>query len=177
MDLTFKQAMYLIATPKVILESDGKLCAQKMLDLCAGFSDNITLRSKDDEFLFKWTIRQSPKELCKLSLNIIDKDTSTGIFRVDYVAATARHPNPVTVTEDVPEELKSYAGQEIYGSHAHFNVLGYQPLVWARPLADMGYETVSVVNKNGMIDILPAIISFARFINVKTPIVAQMCIT
>lgn len=71
---------------KVIrLESDGKLCAQKELDIQAGFSDNITLRSEDEEFLFKWTIRQSSRELCKLSLNIIDKDTSAGLFRIDYV--------------------------------------------------------------------------------------------
>lgn len=86
MDLTFKQAMDLIVTPKLILESDGKLCAQKELDIQAGFSDNITLRSEDEEFLFKWTICQSSRELCKLSLNIIDKDTSAGLFRIDYVA-------------------------------------------------------------------------------------------
>ncbi|MDD5912209.1 MAG: hypothetical protein PUC61_08840 [Bacteroidales bacterium] len=176
MDLTFKQAMDLIVTPKLILESDGKLCAQKELDIQAGFSDNITLRSEDEEFLFKWTIRQSSRELCKLSLNIIDKDTSAGLFRIDYVAETARHPNPCIVSDDVPEELKGYAGKEIYGPHAHFNVLGYQPLVWARPLADMGYETVSIVNENGMVDIVPAIYSFARFINVKTPLEVQMCI-
>ena len=55
-------------------------------------------------------------------------------------------------------------------------MLGYQPLVWARPLADRGYETVSIVNENGMVDIVPAIYSFARFINVKTPLEVQMCI-
>lgn len=176
MDLTFNQAMDLILTPKVILESDNKLCARKLLDLHAGFSDNITLRSEDEEFLFKWTIRQSSKELCKLSLNIIDKDTSVGLFRIDYVAETVRHPNPAIVSDDVPEELKKYANQDILGSHAHFNVFGYRPLVWARPLTDMGYEITSVYNENGMIDILPAILKFAKFINVKTPIVAQTCI-
>lgn len=176
MDLTFNQAMDLIGTPKVILESDNKLCAQKLLDLHVGFSNNITLRSEDEEFLFKWTIRQSPKELCKLSLNIIDKDASVGLFRIDYVAETARHPNPTIVTEDVPGELKKFANQEIFGSHAHFNVFGYRPLVWACPLTDMGYETTSVYSENGVVDIRPAILSFAKFINVKTPIVVQTCI-
>lgn len=176
MDLTFEQAMDLITTPKVILESDGTLCVQKMLDIKPGFTDNITLRSVDEEFLFKWTIRQSSKELCKLSLNIIDKDTSAGVFRVDYVAETVRHPNPVVISDDVPTELQKYAGKEIFGPHAHFNVLGYGTLVWARPLADMGYETVSIVNEDGIVNILPAILSFAKFINVKTPFVAQTCL-
>lgn len=176
MDLTFEQTMDLIATPKVILESDGQLCAQKMLDIKPGFTDNITLRSEDEEFLFKWTIKQSSKELCKLSLNVIDKDTSAGVFRIDYVAETVRHPNPIVVSEDVPEQLRKYAGQEIYGPHAHFNVLGYGSLVWAQPLDDMGYETLSVLNKDGIVDILPAILSFAKFINVKTPFVAQACL-
>lgn len=107
MDLTFKQTMALIDTPKVILESNGQLCAQKMLDIKPGFTDNITLRSEDEEFLFKWTIKQSSKELCKLSLNVIDKDTSAGVFRIDYVAETVRHPNPIVVSEDVPEQLRN----------------------------------------------------------------------
>lgn len=160
----------------MILETNGQVCTQKSMVLCAGFSDNITLRSVDEEFLFKWTIRQSAKELCKLSLNVIDKESSAGLLRVDYVAAEVRHPNPQLVTDDVPDELKPYAGLEIHGPHAHFNVLGYRPLVWARPLQDMGYETVSVVDENGFVNILPAILSFAKFINVNTPIVAQTCI-
>lgn len=55
-------------------------------------------------------------------------------------------------------------------------MLGYGSLVWAQPLDDMGYETLSVLNKDGIVDILPAILSFAKFINVKTPFVAQACL-
>lgn len=176
MDLTYEQARELIHTPKIILESEGKACAQKTMDLCMGFVDNVLLKSEDEEFLFKWTIRQSTKELCKLSLNVIEKESLVGLFRVDYVPHDVRHQNPVNVNERVPEELVPYAGAEIYGAHAHFHVPGYRSLIWACPLVNMEYGTKGVELEHGRVDIFPAILSFANYIAVKTPIVAQTCV-
>ena len=74
-EFTFKQAMDLISTPKVILEGDGKtVCASKQIDCIPGLHENITLRSHDEEFLFSWTINRSSKELIKLSLHVLEKD-------------------------------------------------------------------------------------------------------
>lgn len=64
----------LIDTPKVILESDGRTeCKQKQIDCSAGLHANLMLQSKDEEFLFVWTINRSAKELIKLSLHVLEK--------------------------------------------------------------------------------------------------------
>ena len=83
-EFTYKDAKDLIATPKIILESDGKtICTSKQIDCSPGLHENITLRSKDEEFLFLWTINRSSKDLIKLSLHVLEKDSHVGIFRVD----------------------------------------------------------------------------------------------
>ena len=61
-EFTYEQAKKLIDTPKVILESDGKtVCKQKQIDCSAGLHTNFMLQSKDEEFLFVWTINRSAK--------------------------------------------------------------------------------------------------------------------
>lgn len=174
-EFTFKQAKELINTPKVILESDGKtVCASKQIDCSPGLHENITLRSHDEEFLFSWTINRSSKELIKLSLHVLEKDSHVGIFRVDYVSNDSAHPNPAIATVDVPDELKPFVGKEISGLHAHFNVPGYRNLQWAIPLNDIDFSVKSIVDEqNNHIDVGSAIKCFAKYINVTTPIMAQ----
>lgn len=112
-DFTYEEAIQLLRTPKVIIEGDGSACEKKVLDIVDGFAETLTLMSENGKVFFKWTIRQSPKELIKLSLNVIDKDSNIGVFRVDYVAPNVRHQNPMEMTDDVPECLKPYCGIEI----------------------------------------------------------------
>ena len=65
-EFTYEQAKKLIDTPKVRLESDGKIvCKQKQIDCSAGLHANLMLQSKDEEFLFVWTINRSAKELAR----------------------------------------------------------------------------------------------------------------
>ena len=173
-EFTFQQAENLIATPKVILESDGKsICNFKQIDCAPGLRENITLQSTDEEFLFLWTIHRSAKESFKLSLNVLEKDSHIGIFRVDYVSESSIHPNPIIATEDVPDKLKAFAGKEIFGPHAHFNVSGYKTLQWAIPLKDTDFGVKSIVDEQNHIDIASAINCFAKYINITTPILAQ----
>lgn len=173
-EFTFKQAKDLITTPKVILESDGKtVCASKQIDCTPGLRENITLRSLDEEFLFLWTIYRSSKELFKLSLHVLEKDSHVGIFRVDYVSNDSSHPNPAIATADVPNELKPFAGKEISGPHAHFNVAGYRTLQWAIPLKDIDFNVKTIVDAQNHIDVASAIQCFAKYINITTPIMAQ----
>lgn len=173
-EFTFKQAEELIATPKFILESDGKtICTSKQIDCTIGLRENLILRSNDDEFLFAWIINRSSKEAIKLSLHVLEKDSHVGIFRVDYVSNESVHPNPAIATNDVPEKLKPYTGKDIVGSHAHFNVLGYKPLQWAIPLKDVDFGVKSIIDEQRRVDIASAISCFAKYIHVTTPIVAQ----
>ncbi len=176
-DFTYEQAKNLIATPKVILESDGKtVCKLKCVECGSGMRENIILQSEDEEFMFVWTINRSSKELIKLSLHVLEKDTHIGIFRVDYVSNESIHHNPEVATVDLPDELKPFIGLDIVGSHAHFNVAGYKTLQWAVPLNNMDFEIKSIVNKDNVIDAASAILCFARYINIKTPITAQQSI-
>lgn len=176
-EFTFKQAKDLIATPKVVLESDGKTaCSFKQIDYIPGLRENIILRSIDAEFFFVWTINRSAKELIKLSLHVLEKDSHIGIFRVDYVSDESIHHNPTISTENVPDELKPFTGKDIIGPHAHFNVLGYKTLQWAVPLEDIDFKVKSIVDSLSNIDIASAIKCFAKYINVTTPIVAQQYI-
>ena len=173
-EFTYEQAKKLIDTPKVILESDGKTeCKQKQIDCSAGLHTNLMLQSKDEEFLFVWTINRSAKELIKLSLHVLEKDSHVGIFRVDYVSNDSIHHNPAVATEDVPDYLKSFAGKDIVGPHAHFNVAGYKTLQWAVPLINTDFEIKSIVDDNKSINVASAILAFAKYINVQTPITAQ----
>lgn len=176
-EFTYKDAKDLIATPKIILESDGKtICTSKQIDCSPGLRENITLRSKDEEFLFLWTINRSSKDLIKLSLHILEKDSHVGIFRVDYVSDDSVHPNPAIATEDVPDELKPYTAKDIPGPHAHFNVFGYKTLQWAIPLKDIDFSVKSIVDEQNHINIASAIQCFAKYINITTPIMAQQSI-
>lgn len=173
-EFTYEQARKLIETPKVILESDGEtVCKQKQIDCIAGLHDNIVLQSVDEEFLFVWTINRSAKELIKLSLHVLEKDSHVGIFRVDYVSDDSIHHNPAVATEDVPDYLKSFVGKDIVGPHAHFNVAGYKTLQWAVPLKNTNFEIKSIVDAKNIINVASAILAFAKYINVKTPIMAQ----
>ena len=174
-EFTFKQAQDLIKTPKVILESDSKtVCTFKHIDCTPGLHENITLRSQDEEFLFLWTINRSSKELIKLSLHVLEKDSHVGIFRVDYVSNDSVHPNPKIVTVDVPDKLKPFAGKDIFGPHAHFNIAGYKNLQWAIPLNDLDFSVKSIVNEQNHIDAGAAIKCFAKYTNITTPIMAQL---
>ena len=176
-EFTFKQAKDLIATPKNILESDGKtICGIKQIDCVPGLHETIQLRSHDEEFLFLWTIFRSSKEHFKLSLHILEKDSHVGIFRVDYVSSDSSHTNPAVITNDVPDEIKPFAGKEISGPHAHFNVLGHKTLQWAVPLSDLDFSIKSIVNEQKQIDIASAINCFAEYVNITTPIMAQQSI-
>lgn len=173
-EFTFQQAKDLIATPKIILESDGKtVCTSKQIDCAAVLRENITLRSLDDEFLFLWTINRSTKDSFKLSLHVLERDSHVGIFRVDYVSEDSIHPNPSIATKDVPQELKPFAGKIISGPHAHFNVAGYKILQWAVPLTYTDFSVKSIVNAQNPMGIASAIQCFAKYINVTTPIVAH----
>lgn len=131
------------------------------------------MQSVDEEFLFAWTINRSAKELIKLSLHVLEKESHVGIFRVDYVSSDSIHHNPAIATEDVPDYLKPFVGKDIVGPHAHFNVAGYRTLQWAVPLINTDFEIKSIVDAKNMINVASAILAFAKYINVKTPITAQ----
>ena len=108
-----------------------------------------------------------------MSLHVLEKDSHVGIFRVDYVSNDSIHPNPAIATVDVPDELKRFAGKEISGPHAHFNIAGYKNLQWAVPLNEINYSVKSIVDEQNHIDAGSAIQCFAKYINITTPIMAQ----
>lgn len=104
---------------------------------------------------------------------MLEKESHVGIFRVDYVSSDSIHHNPAIATEDVPDYLKPFVGKDIVGPHAHFNVAGYRTLQWAVPLINTDFEIKSIVDAKNMINVASAILAFAKYINVKTPITAQ----
>lgn len=173
---TFQETQDLIKMPKIILDVDGNDCPEKEMTLKIGFREDINLRSVDNEFFFKWSIHNRTKDVYRLTLHVCEKDTSTGIIRVDFVPDTECHPNPRGLTDEVPNELKAYLGMDIYGPHAHFNVKGYKELTWAIPLKDVDYKIKSVIQNDGVVDLASPILEFADYIAIQTPITIQTSI-
>ena len=82
---------------------------------------------------------------------------------------------PITPSSVMAEATDEWAtqGRDIVGPHAHFNVAGYKTLQWAVPLINTDFEIKSIVDDNKSINVVSAILAFAKYINVQTPITAQ----
>lgn len=172
-EFTYQFAQALIETPKVIIDPDESECLQKVISLSVGYRDSFILKAEDDDIFFKWDIKQSGKDYCRLSLHLLEKDSCIGIFRVDYVSYTEFHPNPCGLNPDVPEELKPYLAKDIYGPHAHFNVKGYKEMSWAIPLNDIQFATKQLAEEDGRVDLGLPIKSFADYINIQTQLIIE----
>lgn len=172
-EFSYQFAQELIKTPKVIIDPDESECLQKVISLSVGYRDSLILKAEDDDIFFKWDIKQSGKDYCRLSLHLLEKDSCIGIFRVDYVSETEFHPNPCGLNPDVPEELKPYLAKDIYGPHAHFNVKGYKEMSWAIPLTDIQFSAKQLAEEDGRVDLGLPIKSFADYINIQTQLIIE----
>lgn len=158
------QAEHLISLPKQIVEDKEML---EKMDYIPRFplKERFHLVSSEDEINFFWEIYQSAKNQLKLSLHAQDKDSETGLLRVDF---GGKHMNPTGITDNLPDIFRQFAGREINESHVHYFIEGYKPLTWAIPLTNDNRFPVTVFeNSTNIIDIL---LSFKDAINIVTPI-------
>ena len=93
------------------------------------------------------------------------------LIRIDY---NGGHKNPETITDFVPERLRSYAGKEFANNehHIHYHVQGYQNLHWAIPLSADSFP-IKELNADPSFNTTFAevIQSFASLVNIETEII------
>lgn len=169
MTITNEQADYLIHLKKKIIQDDKILDAIN-LNQEYPIAWSFDLVSADDEdFSFRWIIKQSGKNALKISLHYQEADSNIGLLRVDYYGA---HQNPQVAKDDLPEKFRQYVGKFFTHdeSHVHYHVEGYKPLAWAIPIADTDIKTMGISNENKNSDLIASILDFAQIINIETQI-------
>lgn len=166
--IDFETAQDMIADEKfVVINGEPKMTIS--LDQTYPMNCRLELVTGDEDISFIWDIKQSPKNTIRLSLHCMDEDSKLGLIRVDY---NAGHINPDTPTETLPECFKPYIGKKFTDieHHVHYHVEGYKTLAWALPIEDTPVSTKTVSEGKIEEDIIDAIYSFAKAINLKTTI-------
>lgn len=163
--LTNDEAMNLIHLPKKVAEVE-KTVDRVLLPLGLGNGNTrYQLHTEEEpDYLFLLEISRSAKNNLKITLHFQEDNSKIGLLRVDY---SGKHKNPHEIKRSLPDRFKPYV-DKWFGSHEHhihYYVEGYNQLVWAIPLADDDFPVKSVADVN---DIFPAIMAFARKINLKT---------
>ena len=169
MIITNDQADYLIHLKKKIFQDD-KLLDSIILNQEYPIVWSFDLVSAEDEdFSFKWVIKQSGKNALKISLHYQESDSNIGLLRVDYCGT---HQNPQTIIDQLPEKFHKYVGKYFSHeeSHVHYHVDGYKPLAWAIPITDSEMKTIKITEENKNNDLISSILDFARLINIETQI-------
>ena len=169
MIITNEQADYLIHLKKKIIQDD------KILDVINLNQEHPIVWSfdlvsaEDDDFSFRWVIKQSGKNALKISLHYQEAGSNMGLLRVDYCGT---HQNPQVAKDNLPEKFRQYAGKFFTHdeSHVHYHVDGYKPLAWAIPIADTEMKTMEISKENKNNDLIASILDFAHLINVETQI-------
>jgi hypothetical protein len=160
-----EQAQYLLQLTKKVIQNDI-LQENLYFDQDFPFQHKFTLLSpEDNEFTFIYDVTQSAKNRLKLTLYLLDSDTRIGLLRVDF---NGQHTNPETITDNVPEFLRPYAGMffDYHNHHIHYYVEGYKTtLDWAVPLTDDHFSVKKIDSQN---DILQAFYEFNQIINLIT---------
>lgn len=162
---SYEEVQTLIKLPKKV-EVNGELKDSLTFDQPIPFIKKFVLFSEDNEnVIFLYDIKQSPKYLLKLNLYLIDDETKIGLIRVDY---NGQHKNPEIIKDNVPIEFHPYVGKyfDYNEHHIHYYVEGYKTtLDWALPLTVDSFPVKTIHNNN---DILDAFYNFNKLINLKT---------
>jgi hypothetical protein len=169
MNITNEQADYLLKLPKKIV-IEGKLLPEITINQCFPFRERYELVSEtDDECSFLWEVKQSAKNMLRISLHFQENDSKIGLLRIDF---NGGHKNPETINEYVPEQFRKYAGKEFsHGEHhIHYHIQGYKSLAWAIPLNDTDFEIKTISDDNCNIALANIVKSFAKTVNIQTVI-------
>jgi hypothetical protein len=164
---TIEEAERLIKLPKKIvknssiidfLEIDQKFPFQHEFELCSPI---------EKDMIFIYEIKQSSKNIYKMTLYLFDDETNLGLIRIDY---NGKHKNPEYINDKVPDIMRKYKGKwfEYSEPHIHYYVEGYKTgLEWAIPLVDDDFPVKDISDSAS---IKEAFIEFNSRINLKTEI-------
>lgn len=167
--MTNEQAQYLLDLPKKIVENN-KVLDSIIIDQAFPFNKRFDLIAESDgEFTFLWEIKQSTKNIIRISLHCQENDSKTGLLRIDY---NGGHTNPETVLDTVPEKFHPFAGKVFSNNehHVHYHVQGYKSLAWAIPLVDDEFEIKELTEMDFNNTLAGAIRLFAKTIKMETRI-------
>lgn len=169
--LSQEDARKILATPKMVVVN-GELKGVYELDFTKGNEFRISLADSDSidksaNYLLRIGI--SDKIRTKISLHTQENDTRFCLFRLDYNGA--RHQNPATINEFVPEKMIPYAGQMIGANHVHYHVQGYESGKWALPLEDDDFPVKNITKDNYSGDLKETLQALSEVIHLETKLV------
>lgn len=169
MIITNEQADYLILLKKKIIQDDKILDAINLNQEYPIVWSFDLVSAEDEDFSFRWVIKQSGKNALKISLHYQEADSNMGLLRVDYCGT---HQNPQVAKDNLPERFRQYVGKFFSHneSHVHYHVDGYKPLAWAIPIADTDMKPIVISEESKNDDLIASIHEFAHLINIETQI-------
>lgn len=156
---------HLLGLPKkIILETE--LLNELQITADFPFVQKYMLQSPDDkDYLFIYDIKQSNKNIFKVSFHVMDEESKIGLLRVDF---PGKHKNPETITGSVPSFLHPFAGQyfDYNVPLIHYYVDGTKTgLEWALPIESADFPVKKVSSQS---DIISAFLAVNNLINLHT---------
>ncbi len=166
--MTHEESLNLLQHKKYLVKND-KRCDDIFLYLDFSNSKKYQLACEETNEKFIWQISQSQKTKIKINLHIQEKESVTGLMRIDYNNAS-KHKNPEDILPDVPSAFRAYAGILIDESHIHYHIDGYKSLAWAIPLSDDAFEVKTITEEYLNKEFERSIRCFAQAITLITKI-------
>lgn len=172
-ELTYKDAIQLLETPKVIVNKEQRL-SSVIIDFNSSHDYRLYMVAADavetkPQFMLR--IRVSSKSRTKISLHTQDGETNCCLIRLDYNGAP--HTNPQLESETLPSIFRQYVGKVISPDHIHYHVEGYKSGAWAIPLDDDSFPVKHITLDGYTKNVAAALEHLSKVIHLETKIIYE----
>lgn len=171
--MSYKESIRILNEEKKVIDDQNNTLDKYSFFLKQPLNMDILFKTISGDLL-KLSIYQTPKNLIKISLNVMENSRKIPIFRIDYNGTT--HNNPCEVNDNVPQIFHKYAGHRFNSTHVHFYVDGYNNLAWALPIDETEIRSIDIKYSTVLNDLKFVLDSLFDYINTKTNITINMTV-